>query len=85
MKVYMLSGDTRYEFSNDIKTNKSSRNNFSCSLLALVATTVIIITTTAYAQQDETGTGLNAEHFGGVSNLYHYVAYGDNALGQQGR
>ena len=56
-------------------------------LLALVTTTVVT-TTTAYAVQDETGTGNNAKHFGGISNQYHFVAnsnIGSNALGQEGR
>ncbi len=54
-------------------------------LLALVATTVVTTTTTAYAVQQQDQEGNNAKHFGGISNLYHYIAYGDNALGQQGR
>ena len=55
-------------------------------LLALVATTVVTTTTTtAYALQNQENEGNNAKHFGGISNQYHFVAYGDNALGQQGR
>lgn len=53
-------------------------------LLALVATTVVT-TTTAYAVQQQDQEGNNAKHFGDISNLYHYIAYGDNALGQQDR
>jgi len=54
-------------------------------LLALVATTVIT-TTTAYAFQNQENEGNNAKHFGGVSNLYHYVGLntGNNGIGQQG-
>jgi hypothetical protein len=56
-------------------------------LLALVATTVVTTTTTtAYALQNQENSGSNnAKHFGGISNQYHFVAYGNNAIGQQGR